>query len=101
MDGYIGMRRLGMTRHTISATPRQLESLIRIAEALAKMRLSQEVTSNDVEEAIRLMQVATQQAVTDPVTGQIDIDMITTGITAVARQKAQQIVEKVNEYLEA
>eukprot|EP00828_Plagiopyla_frontata_P045514 TRINITY_DN7809_c0_g1_i2.p2 TRINITY_DN7809_c0_g1~~TRINITY_DN7809_c0_g1_i2.p2 ORF type:complete len:308 (+),score=40.68 TRINITY_DN7809_c0_g1_i2:763-1686(+) len=100
VEGYTGMRRLGMTRHTISATPRQLESLIRIAEALAKMRLSQEVTAQDVEEAIRLMQVATQQAVTDPVTGQIDIDMITTGITAVARQKAQQIVEKVKEYLE-
>ena len=30
----------------------------------------------DVEEAIRLIKVATQQAATDPVTGKIDMDMI-------------------------
>ena len=43
------------------------------------MRLSEEVLSSDVEEAIRLMKVATQTAATDPRTGTIDMDMITTG----------------------
>ena len=38
----------------ITATPRQLESLIRLSEALAKMRLSEEVTDGDVGEAIRV-----------------------------------------------
>jgi DNA replicative helicase MCM subunit Mcm2 (Cdc46/Mcm family) len=42
----------------VSATPRQLESLIRISEALAKMRLSQFVTVPDVNEAVRLMRVS-------------------------------------------
>ena len=41
---------------TISATPRQLESLIRIGEALARMRLSPTVTRADAAEALRLMQ---------------------------------------------
>jgi DNA replication licensing factor MCM4 len=37
---YHRMRSMGNSAKTITATPRQLESLIRIAEALAKMRLS-------------------------------------------------------------
>lgn len=49
------MRRLGTSKKTITATPRQLESIIRISEALAKMRYSNEVTKSDVEEAVRLI----------------------------------------------
>lgn len=52
------MRSAGDSRKTITATPRQLESLIRIAEANAKMRLSQEVEQKDIDEAVRLIQTA-------------------------------------------
>lgn len=34
------MRKVGNIRNTITATPRQLESLIRLSEAHARMRLS-------------------------------------------------------------
>lgn len=81
------MRKLGMNNKVITSTTRQLESLIRISEALAKMRLSEEVTVNDVEEALRLMRVATQSAATDPTTGLIDMDMLATGISAQQRQR--------------
>ena len=40
---YLKMRSLGNSKKTITATPRQLESLIRISESLAKMRLSEYV----------------------------------------------------------
>lgn len=40
---YTRMRSIGNSSKTITATPRQLESMIRISEALAKMRLSQQV----------------------------------------------------------
>lgn len=70
---------LGGGKKTITATPRQLESLIRISEALAKIRLSKEVLASDVNEAIRLMHVATQKAAIDPKTGKINMDAITTG----------------------
>jgi hypothetical protein len=43
---------------TITATPRQLESLIRISESLARMRLSPVVERSDAAEALRLMQVS-------------------------------------------
>ncbi|KAF6003170.1 minichromosome maintenance protein 5 [Cyanidiococcus yangmingshanensis] len=41
---------------------RQLESLIRLTEALAKMRLSDMATISDAEEALRLFRVATMAA---------------------------------------
>jgi DNA replication licensing factor MCM4 len=52
------MRRLGSGAKTITATPRQLESLIRLSEALAKMRFADWVEPRDVSEAIRLMKVS-------------------------------------------
>ena len=48
-------------------------------QAVAKIRFSKTVEATDVQEAIRLMNVATQKAATDPRTGKIDMDMITTG----------------------
>lgn len=42
------MRKTGNSHKTITATPRQLESLIRISESFAKMRLSSEVSEDDV-----------------------------------------------------
>jgi len=41
----------------ITATPRQLESGVRLAESLARMRLSPTVEPRDVREGLRLMQV--------------------------------------------
>jgi len=54
--------------------------MIRISEAIARMRLADEVTGEDVEEAIRLIKVSTLSSATDPETGQIDMNMINTGI---------------------
>lgn len=81
------MRALGNSRKTVSATPRQLESLIRMSEAFAKMRLSNEVSEDDVEEAVNLMQKATLSAATDPNTGIIDLDIITTGRSNAIKKK--------------
>ena len=47
------MRKVGSTHGAVTAYPRQLESLIRLAEAHAKMRFSQVVEIADVEEAKR------------------------------------------------
>lgn len=52
------MRSLGNNKKTITATPRQLESMIRVSEALAKMRLSEFVEKRDLDEAVRLIKVA-------------------------------------------
>jgi DNA replication licensing factor MCM5 len=46
----------------VPITVRQLEALVRMSEALAKMRLSSEATVTDVEEALRLFKVSTLAA---------------------------------------
>ena len=86
-NAYVQMRSMGSSKKTISATPRQLESLIRLSEALAKMRLSDTVEDSDVNEAINLMKVATQQSAIDPNTGCIDMDVINTGRSAAFRNR--------------
>jgi DNA replication licensing factor MCM4 len=81
------MRALGMSRKTITATPRQLESMIRLSEAFAKMRLSREVTVEDVDDAVTLIYSATLRSATDPSTGIIDFDIITTGRSSGIKQR--------------
>jgi DNA replication licensing factor MCM4 len=99
-NAYADMRALGMSRNTVSATPRQLESLIRLSESLARMRLAEWVEESDVEEAVRLMRVALQQSSVDPRTGQIDMDVIQTGVSAADRTARAQLAAKLRELLE-
>jgi DNA replication licensing factor MCM4 len=84
---------------TISATPRQLESLVRTSEALAKMRYSPVVTRDDAREAVRLLKVATQAAATDPRTGRIDMDMINTGRSTADRENGENLYNGLKDFL--
>lgn len=101
---YIEMRRGGSggsggRGRTITATPRQLESLIRLSESLARMKYKTVVTRDDVREAVRLMKVATQAAATDPRTGRIDMDMITTGRSTAEREMEENLAASLKELL--
>lgn len=96
IGAYLELRRMGgstASRKNITATPRQLESLIRISEALAKMKLCEVVERRDVEEALRLMNVATQRAAMDPRTGTIDMDMINTGHSTLEREAIADVID--------
>ena len=102
IEGYVEMRSLGRLksgggngRKTITATPRQLESLIRLSESLARMRHSDIVENQDVDEAIRLHKVATMATATDPRTGAIDLDSINVGQSAQERYQIQQEANKL------
>ena len=86
---YTKMRSLGNSKKTITATPRQLESTIRLAEAVAKMRLSETIEKQDIDEAVRLIRTAMQQSATDPVTGEIDMDIITTGVSSSSSERVK------------
>ncbi|KAJ4788540.1 DNA helicase [Rhynchospora pubera] len=93
---YVQMRQRGNTpgsrKKVITATARQIESLIRLSEALARMRFSQVVEVGDVAEAFRLLEVALQQSATDHSTGTIDMDLIMTGISASERTRRENIL---------
>ena len=95
IQGYMAMRNGGGDKHTVTATPRQLESLIRLSEAHARMRFSAEVQRKDVAEALRLIRVALQQAATDPLTGKVDINLLTTGQSAAAHKNITALADAV------
>ncbi|KAE8724679.1 DNA replication licensing factor MCM4 [Hibiscus syriacus] len=94
--GYVEMRKRGnfpgSSKKVITATPRQIESLIRLSEALARIRFSEWVEMRDVTEAFRLLEVAMQQSATDHSTGTIDMDLITTGVSASERMRRESVL---------
>ncbi|EPQ64891.1 Bgt-1805-2 [Blumeria graminis f. sp. tritici] len=91
VTAYVEMRKLGedirAAERRITATTRQLESMIRLAEAHAKMRLSDTVGRDDVSEAVRLIKSALKQAATDARTGLIDMSLLTEGTSASERRR--------------
>jgi replicative DNA helicase Mcm len=97
---YLKMRASGAKEGTIKAipiSPRQLEGLIRLSEAAARVRLSDKVMKKDAKRAVRLLDFCLRQIAFDEETGTIDIDRIATGIPATQRSKIVIIKEIVGE----
>ena len=94
---YITMRNEGKSSEVgIKAVPisaRQLEALIRLSEASARLRLSENVTRVDAKRAIELLKHCLMQVGFDYETQTFDIDMLSSGITASARNKISIIKE--------
>lgn len=90
VQAYVEMRKVGIDSRTqekrITATTRQLESMIRLSEAHSRMRFSETVDLEDVVEANRLIKSALRESATDPLTGQIDLDLINTGAGSTTRK---------------
>jgi DNA replication licensing factor MCM4 len=83
VSSYVELRNMGddprASEKRITATTRQLESMIRLSEAHARMRFSAFVELQDVREACRLMREAIRTSAMDPRTGKIDMGMLNTG----------------------
>ncbi|XP_057714425.1 DNA replication licensing factor MCM4 [Corythoichthys intestinalis] len=101
IEAYVDMRKIGSGRGMVSAYPRQLESLIRLAEAHAKVRFSEKVETIDVEEAKRLHREALKQSATDPRTGLVDISILTTGMSATARKRKEEVAQALKKLIQA
>jgi replicative DNA helicase Mcm len=84
----------------IAISARQLQGLIRLAEASARIRLSNHATKEDAKRAIKLLSDCMKAVGTDPETGKFDIDRITSGVTASQRSRIH-IVKSVIDKLEA
>merc|ERR1712112_229404 len=91
IENYVEMRKIGAGRGQITAYPRQLESLIRLSEAHARMRFSNTVEMQDVTEANRLHKEALKQSATDPLTGRIDVSILTTGQSSSGRKRRLEV----------
>jgi len=82
---YVEVR--AAARDSVPFTPRQLEAFVRIAEASARIRLSDVVGIEDVERAIEIVDYYLEKVGVDRETGALDIDIITTGISHSQKDK--------------
>ena len=81
----------------IPISARQLEALIRLSEASARARLSDKVSKADARRAIDLVHFCLSQIGVDPETGKLDINRLTTGITASQRSSISVVKEIIHE----
>lgn len=92
-DFYVSLRTQETTSETgaIAITPRQLEALVRISEASARMRLSEQISGEDTARAIKIAQYYLMRVSSD--SGILDIDIITTGVSHTQRNRIIELTE--------
>ncbi len=80
----------------VPITLRQFEALMRLAEASAKIRLSDEITKDDANRAIRLMKDSLKDLGYDTETGEIDIDRSEGGTSFSERSRITTILNLID-----
>src|SRR3989338_9003376 len=98
---YVTMRNSGNAEEggvkSIPITARQLEALIRLSEASAKIRLAKTVTKKDAQKAIELIDYCLNQIAKESETGKIDIDRLGgSRITATQRNSLSVMKEIIS-----
>jgi len=82
---------------SVPISARQLEGLVRLSEAYARLRLKSKVTKKDALKAVEMLDYCLRQVALDEETGTIDIDRIATAMPASQRNKVIQIKEIITE----
>ena len=95
---YLDMRLKAGEEAPVAITLRQYEALLRLAEASARVRLSDKIELEDAERAIRLMKVSLRQFGFEPETGAIDIDRAEGArVTSAQRSKIRIMLDVIEE----
>ncbi len=98
-DFYVNLRNSVQgegEQKSIPISARQLEAIVRLSEASAKIRFSDEVTREDAQIAIKLTKYCLMQIGFDEETGQIDIDRFSTSMPSSERNKIVAMKEIIN-----
>ena len=93
---YLQMRSSGGSK-SVPITARQLEGLIRLSEAHARLRLSDVVTRSDAKKAVDLVHHCLKLIAFDEESGTFDVDRIATDTPSSQRNKIFTIKEIINE----
>jgi len=95
---YVSLRSQGQdSNKPVPVTARQLEALVRLSEASARLRLSNKVELKDAEKAIKISYECLKKVGIDPETGFLDADVIAAGITKTSRDKIKVIMDIIRE----
>lgn len=94
---YLRLRGLAEPNKAVPVTARQLEALIRLAEASARIRLSNTIEIADAERVIHIVDACLRQVAYDAKTGTFDIDKVTTGISKEKRDIIRVIKDAIRD----
>ncbi|MCQ1536310.1 minichromosome maintenance protein MCM [Methanosarcina sp. KYL-1] len=98
---YTDLRKSGEGKNTpVPVTARQLEALVRLSEASARVRLSNIATLEDAKRTIRIVMNCLKNVGVDPETGALDADIIASGTSMSQRNKIKilkDVIKKVCE----
>ncbi|MFW9827158.1 MAG: minichromosome maintenance protein MCM [Candidatus Thorarchaeota archaeon] len=84
----------------ISILARNLDALVRLSEAYAKMALRSKVTREDVDDIIKLFKRYLKDTGYDETTGKIDMDRIFVGQSRTALNKLETLMNRLKEIFE-
>ncbi|MBN1134656.1 MAG: minichromosome maintenance protein MCM [Methanosarcinaceae archaeon] len=98
---YMGLRKKGEGKDSpVPVTARQLEALVRLAEASSRIRLSNTVTLEDANRTTQIVHSCLKQIGVDPDSGVFDVDIIASGTSKSQRDKIKilkDIIRTVSE----
>ncbi|MFC6615461.1 minichromosome maintenance protein MCM [Halopenitus salinus] len=89
---YVDLRSKGVDEDApVPVTARQLEALVRLAEASARVRLSDTVDREDAERSTNIVESCLKDIGVDPETGQFDADVVETGTSKSQRDRIKNL----------
>src|SRR5512137_670230 len=95
---YVGLRSQGQdTNKPVPVTARQLEALIRLGEASARLRLSDKVTLDDAKRVVKILEACLRKVGVDPETGFLDADIIASGTTKSTRDRTKSVIDIIRD----
>lgn len=96
---YLTLRQQGDDNESapVPTTARQLEALVRLCEASARLRLDERITLDDAERAVSVTLSCLKQVAYDETTGMFDTDIVSVGISHSQRERIKLIRDIVRE----
>jgi len=94
---YMKLRGIAEPNKPVPVTARQLEALVRLAEASARIRLSSTIETSDAERVIHIVDACLRQIAYDAKTGTFDIDKVVTGISKEKRDIVRVIKDAIRD----
>jgi replicative DNA helicase Mcm len=94
---YLKLRGIAEQNKPVPVTARQLEALVRLAEASARIRLSNIIQQTDAERVINIVDACLRQVAYDARTGTFDIDKVVTGISKEKRDMVRVIKDTIRD----
>ncbi|HEU17751.1 MAG TPA: minichromosome maintenance protein MCM, partial [Methanolinea sp.] len=92
IDYYMKLRDLASeSSKPVPVTARQLEALVRLAEASARIRLSNTIEPVDAERVVKIVDTCLRQVAYDAKSGSFDIDRVVTGFSKGKRDLIRMI----------